>query len=418
MSVGKKRLKVLIDSSDLVCKPNAIGVSKLARYVQENGHEVTPNVSEADLIVVNTCGFDERYEKLTCDVFRSHFDKKKPGARVISIGCLNVINRSLLEREFADLELVGDPAELDKMLEASAGYDGTKDAWFDDSIFRFLQEKHQQPVFKTLSTRGAMLVNRLAARSGSPGVRALHLQQIVDEIERRNKVFVLVGRGCANQCSYCIIKKVQGDPKSRRPEYVLADIRKTWTAGKVLALVGDDCASYGGDIGETFLTLMDRICAEFGRIPIDIGYINPAALQNHPAEYVEMFRKANINNVNISLQSGSDRIVRAMNRKYDVGHVLGVIEKIKEVSPQTMIWTHSLVGFPGETWADFGLTLKALDHFHYYNMFPFSPRAGTKAAAMPGRIPPFVCELRAKLAYARLAARVGARVVAGLGGLG
>lgn len=407
MKKNTTQYKIFLDSSDLVCKPNAIGVSRLANYVRENGWTITTDVREADVIIVNTCGFTEWCELETCSVFQGHFENRKPGARVVSVGCLNVINRSLLEASFSDLHIVDDYKKLDEMLGPRVPFDELKESSFDQSLFDIVPDRYQRPLLKGMSIRGAKLLHGLTRRAPPDRVRRLHVPQIIDEIERANKTYVLIGRGCMNRCSYCIIKKAQGDPKSRPVADILADIRKKYTDKHAFVLVADDCASYGGDVGETFLTLLDKITAEFPEIRIDIGYINPVWLQKHTDEYLEVFRKVRINNVNISLQSGSDRIIGMMNRKYDVAHILRFVDGIKEVSPETMVWTHALVGFPSETWRDFLDTLRALDHFHYYNVYAFSPRAGTPAAQLPDRVPPKVAEARARLAYLRLMQRVG-----------
>jgi tRNA A37 methylthiotransferase MiaB len=414
MKMEQEKLKIFIDSSDALCKPNSIGVSKIADYVKENKHILTKNIVEADIIIVNTCGFDEKYEKQTCDLLQNHFRNKKPDAKVVSVGCLNIINRELLEKRFPDLNIVNDFKKLDEIIEAETPYDKLKNAYFDNSIFDFVKLKYPQPVFVGLCIEGAKVFNSMIENSNSRKIENLHIPQIIDEIDRdqTKKIFVLIGRGCANKCSYCIIKKAQGDPKSRKIEDILADIGKTYSEGKVLALVGDDCASWGVERGESFIELIDKIYEKFPGIPIDITYINPVFLQKYPNEYLDMFKKGNINSVNISLQSGSDRIIKLMNRKYEVSHIIDVVDEFRRVSPKTMIWAHSLVGFPSETWKEFYMTLKALDHFHFFYAFPFSPRKGTKAAQFEGQLPPSICELRAKMAYARLAIKTGLKVVA------
>ena len=408
----KKR--ILIDSADALCKPNAIGVSKLAAYARENGCELVTDVAAADVIIVNTCGFDEKYERNSCDLFARHFAQKRPGAAVVSVGCLNIINRPLLESRFPELRIVNDHAELDAIIEAVVPYDPSKDAYFDVSVFDVVKLQYPQPRFVSACIKGARALERLTRLSRSGRIDSLHLPQILEEADRDStkSLFVLIGRGCANNCSYCVIKKAQGDPKSRPVDAILADIRKIHAPGKTLSLVADDCASWGLERGDSFVGLVDRINAEFPGIPIDVTYINPTFLSRREREYVELCGRANINSMNVSLQSGSDRIVRLMNRKYRVADVLRTIDDIRRASPRTMIWAHAMVGFPTETWREYRMTLQALDHMDFFYAFPFSARPGTKAAQLDGRIPSAVCELRAKAAYARYAARIGLKAAA------
>jgi tRNA A37 methylthiotransferase MiaB len=413
MGINKPAMakKVFVDSSDLVCKPNAASTSRVADYVTENGCAITTDVGEADVIVVNTCGFTKWCEIETSNIIREHFRRKKQDAKVVSIGCLNVINRQMLESSFPELVIVEDFGKLDDLIGAAVAYEDFKHSAYDLKLLDIVKDRYQHPLLKNWSVWGAKLLERLTRRSTSEKVKQLHIPQVIEEIDRTKKTFVLIGRGCRNRCSYCIIKKAQGEPKSRRPEDIITDIRSKYTDKHAFVLVADDCASYGVDIGETFLGLVDRIVAAFPGIRIDIGYINPVWFHRQADDYIAMFATGRINNVNISLQSGSDRIIGKMNRKYTVDYLLDFIDRVKDVSPGTMIWTHAIVGFPSETWRDFQETLRALDHFHYYNVYVFSPREGTPAAEMGDRIPALIAEIRARVAYARLMQRVGFTVI-------
>jgi tRNA A37 methylthiotransferase MiaB len=379
--------------------------------VTENGCAITTDVGEADVIVVNTCGFTKWCEIETSNIIREHFRRKKQDAKVVSIGCLNVINRQMLESSFPELVIVEDFGKLDDLIGAAVAYEDFKHSAYDLKLLDIVKDRYQHPLLKNWSVWGAKLLERLTRRSTSEKVKQLHIPQVIEEIDRTKKTFVLIGRGCRNRCSYCIIKKAQGEPKSRRPEDIITDIRSKYTDKHAFVLVADDCASYGVDIGETFLGLVDRIVAAFPGIRIDIGYINPVWFHRQADDYIAMFATGRINNVNISLQSGSDRIIGKMNRKYTVDYLLDFIDRVKDVSPGTMIWTHAIVGFPSETWRDFQETLRALDHFHYYNVYVFSPREGTPAAEMGDRIPALIAEIRARVAYARLMQRVGFTVI-------
>ncbi|HQO78480.1 MAG TPA: radical SAM protein [Thermodesulfobacteriota bacterium] len=403
---GRPSYKVFIDSSDMGCKPNAIGTSQVANYVRQNGHATTTDISEADFIVVNTCGFDVRHEVLSRDIIRDHFKNKKPGAQVISIGCLNVINKTMLEEAFPGLNIVTDFTVLDRKLSADKPYEAEKGAFFDESIFDFVTEKYPKLSLRKPALFGIRFLRWMFHNSTSPRIAELHLSQIVEEIDRSNKVYVLIGRGCAGNCSYCIIKKAQGNPKSRAIEDIIDDIRKVYSKGKVLCLTADDCASYGLDTGTSLFALVERISEEFPGIRLDFGYLNPFLMEKYSEEYLEMFKKSRINEVNIPLQSGSNRILDLMNRRYKAENVLHLIGKIKQVSPGTMIWTHVIFGFPTESWGDFYKTLKALKHFHFYYTFPYAQREGTKSAGLKETNSRFICILRANIAYAALTLRV------------
>lgn len=414
MSIIKKQYKVLLDSANFFCKPNLTLVSQFEKFVKKNNYTITKNIADADFLILNTCFFDEKREKVSYEIFRDIFKKKKESAKVISLGCINVINDQLLKTQFPDLYIVKDFSKIDELLETDIKYEINKNAYFDKTVFRYIVEKVPQPFFNNSALMGAKFLARLAKNSKSSRVTSLHLPQIVEEMEhseRSNKIHVLIGRGCVGNCSYCIIKKAQGSPKSRRIEDIIEDIKAIYTKDKTLSLVADDCASFGIDTGETLFGLVDRIQEEFPELPIDITYINCLFLERYSEQYIEMFKKVKINSVQMSIQSGSDKIIKLMNRKYKIDNIVKFIDKIKEISPETMIWTHFIAGFPGETWKDFYRTLKVSNNFHYFHIHTYSPREGTKSAEWKNNNPPFIRELRTKTAYAWLALRINYKVL-------
>ena len=410
MNDVKKQYKVLLDSANFFCKPNIILVSQVEKFVKKNNHTITKDISDADFLVLNTCGFDDKRETLSFEILTDMFKKMKKGSKVIALGCVSVISDQL-QKQFPDLLIVQDLSKLDEIFDVDIKYEGTRNAYFDDDVFKYLVEKVPQPLFNNTAIMGAKFLSRLVKNSKSPLAASLHIPQIIEEMERKNKIQVMIGRGCVGNCSYCIIKKAQGNPKSRNIEDIIEDIKAVYDKNKVLSLVADDCASFGIDTGKTFFELMNRIHKEFPDLPIDITYINPLFLEKYPDQYLELFKKVKIHSVQISTQSGSDKIIKLMNRKYKIATVLNFVDKIKQISSDTMIWSHFIVGFPGETWGDYFQTLKATGKFHYFNIYPYSPREGTKSAEWKNNNPPFVRKFRAKTGYAWFALRITCKVL-------
>ena len=210
----------------------------------------------------------------------------------------------------------------------------------------------------------------------------------------KNKVYVEIGRGCYDNCAYCAVKIARGDPCSRSVKEILNDIEKVYPkyssnqgnnsddgdniGGKVqLYLIGDDCGSYGIDIGSSFISLLRAIHNKYPKINLGISTINPLWLIKQEKEYLDVFKDMRIYNFSLPIQSGSDRIIKKMNRKYDVKRVISIIRKIKEKSPLTYIYTNLIVGFPGETFKDYLKTLTVMKHFDAPVVIPYSDRKMT-----------------------------------------
>lgn len=354
------------------CKSNSILSSRLIRYFRANDYEVTNDSMKADVIVINTCGFLKDKVLSSRNIIGRVLKKRNTSSRVISVGCLNRIDRSVLEAMAPDLMLIDDLSRLDTLLSAKVPYLSLKSSYFDKSLFDNVRWDYSKLLtfikkiyFKTTYTFSSSKDHQTVCRE--------RLKKVYQEDKFENKLYVEIGTGCLSNCSYCVIKKARGDVRSRSIREILGDIKANYKSGQVLNLVADDCGSYGIDIGGNIFGLIDAINGEFPDVPIDICYLNPVWLEKHPGEYLDMFRKSRIYSVNISMQSGSDRIIKLMNRNYKVDSVLGIIEKIRLISPRTLLWSHFIIDHPSETWQDFWLTLKAAKSFHFFHHFNYSP---------------------------------------------
>jgi tRNA A37 methylthiotransferase MiaB len=286
----------------------------------------------------------------------------------VSVGCLNKINRETLEGVSQNISVIASMTEFDSLINANIPFNRINNYCYDKNLF-------DQLVYFSHWLRvpiGKLFSNWVIKNNKKYSLT--HMSQIIDEFFFTNKAYVQIGSGCLNNCSYCVIKKARGNAVSRSIAEILSDIRKVYKKGMVLNLVADDCGSYGFDIGENIFNLLSVIGKEFHGIAVELCYVNPTWLEKYPDEYLEIFKNFIINSINIPLQSGSDRIVQLMNRKYAVKNILSIIGKIKMISPNTMIWGNFIVDYPTETWKEFYLTLKASMHFHHYDTFIYSPQ--------------------------------------------
>ena len=164
------------------------------------------------------------------------------------------------------------------------------------------------------------------------------------------------------------------------------DISKFYQPHLKLCLASDDCGAYGLDIGENLFNILDAIYKRFPELYIELCNMYPFWVEKYEDKYLELIRSSRIHSINIPLQSGSQRILKKMNRRYSVENVLRIVNKIKSVSPKTLVWTHILVGFPGETREDFKKSLAKVEEFDFFHWYLYSERAGTLSAELDGKI--------------------------------
>lgn len=192
--------------------------------------------------------------------------------------------------------------------------------------------------------------------------------------------------GCNNFCTYCIVPYVRGRERSRDPEHILTEIRRAVADGyKEITLLGQNVDSYGSDMdsGMNFYKLLQKIAEIDGKFRIRFMTSHPKDLSEEVIKLISEHPNF-CNNIHLPVQSGSDAVLKSMNRKYTRGRYLDLIDTIRKYMPDAGITTDIMVGFPGETEQDFKDTIDLVKRVRFQNAFTFvySPRNGTPAAAM------------------------------------
>ncbi|MDO4791262.1 MAG: tRNA (N6-isopentenyl adenosine(37)-C2)-methylthiotransferase MiaB [Buchananella hordeovulneris] len=264
--------------------------------------------------------------------------------------------------------------------------------------------------------------------------RARHNHKAAVEIEESLKVFpstlptrrdsafsgwVSISVGCNNTCTFCIVPQLRGKERDRRPVEILAEVEALVAQGVVeVTLLGQNVNSYGVSFGDraAFAKLL-RACGEIEGLE-RVRFTSP-----HPAAFTQdvidaMAETPNVMpSLHMPLQSGSDRILRAMRRSYRSARFLGILESVREKLPDAAITTDIIVGFPGETEEDFVQTLEVVEASRFSSAFTFqySPRPNTPAADLPGQLPADVMadryqrlvELQERISFEENAAQAG-----------
>ena len=206
----------------------------------------------------------------------------------------------------------------------------------------------------------------------------------------RTRAYVKIEDGCDSKCTYCIIPRARGHIRSKKPEDVIAEVEALTRGGcREVVLTGIETASYGKDLGNT--DLADIICkvSEIDGIGrIRLGSLDPSLITESFVDKIKGIQ-ALAPHFHLSLQSGSDRVLALMKRKYNSKMAMRAIELLRSAFPAAQFTTDVIVGFPGETDEDFSETMSFAEKagFLKIHVFPYSKRAGTPAASMPEQLP-------------------------------
>ncbi len=349
------------------CQMNFSDSEIVASILNREGFNTTQRMEEADLILVNTCSIREKAE-LTVRKRLEKFNaarKMNPGLKVGVLGCMaERLKHKLLEEE--------------KIVDMVVGPDAYKDL---PNLVREVDGGRQ--AVNVILSREETYGDVAPVRLGSNGVTA----------------FVSITRGCDNMCTFCVVPFTRGRERSRDPGSILAEVADLWEQGyREVTLLGQNVDSYlwyGGGLKKdfdkaspiqqatavNFAGLLDRVALAHPGMRIRFSTSNP---QDMTLEVIDtMARHPNIcNYIHLPVQSGSDRILRAMNRLHTRAEYFELIDGIRERIPDCGISHDMIAGFPGETEEDHQQTLSLMEYVKYDFgfMFAYSERPGTLAA--------------------------------------
>lgn len=219
----------------------------------------------------------------------------------------------------------------------------------------------------------------------------------ITNFEDRTRAFVKIQDGCQNYCSYCVIPFVRGRQRSKEKDKVLSEINTLVKNGyKEVVLTGIHTGSYGIDINTNFSNLLEELLNIKDLKRLRISSIEITELDDKFFKLLENEKLCN--HLHIPLQSGSEEILKSMNRKYTKKEFKDIIDKIRNIRPDISITTDVIVGFPGETDEHFKECLDFINEikFSKVHVFPYSKRDGTKAARMDNQVNPIIKKKRVK----------------------
>lgn len=355
----------------LGCRVNQYETDAARELFLSAGFECTTDVSEADICVINTCTVTGEADRKSRQNLRGAA-RLNPGAVIVAMGCAS---------EMADGQL-----DADIVL-------GTRDK---NEIVNRVEE--------FLSARKELTHKSSHERPALTRHDDYHDFGTIISPEG-SRAFMKIEDGCNNFCTYCIIPFARGRVASRSRESIREEAKNLAAAGfKEIIVSGIEVCSYGSDRGEgieSFIGVLQDIAAIDGIQRIRIGSLEPSSLSE---EFIKELGKIGkmCPHFHLSLQSGSDTVLKRMNRKYDTKLYLEKVNLLRVQFPTMKLTTDIIVGFPGETDEEFNETMEFVKtaHIDKVHVFPYSVRKGTKAAGMPqvdGTVKKNRCELLRKL---------------------
>ncbi len=352
------------------CQMNVHDSERLTGLLEEAGYVAAHDGEQADVVVFNTCAVRENADnRLYGNLGHlAPVKAKHPGMQIAVGGCLAQKDRATITKRAPWVDVVfgtHNIGSLPVLLERAR-----------------VQEEAQVEILESLEVFPSTLPTRR---------------------ESAYAAWVSVSVGCNNTCTFCIVPSLRGTEKDRRPGEILAEIEMLVAEGVTeITLLGQNVNSYGVGFGdrEAFSKLL-RVCGEIDGLE-RVRFTSP-----HPAEFTDdviaaMAETPNVmHSLHMPLQSGSDRVLKAMRRSYRQAKYLGILDRVRAAMPDAAITTDIIVGFPGETEEDFQATLDVVRAARFAGAFTFqySKRPGTPAAELPDQVPAEVVQER----YERLA---------------
>ena len=342
------------------CQQNEADSERIRGMLQCAGYGFTDTEEGADVIVLNTCAVREHAEQRVFGNVGAlvHTKRRHPRQKIFVCGCM-----------------MGQPQVAERIKKSYPHVDG---------VF----STHHLWQFPELLLHVLTTGKRIFATEDSAGSIAEHIP-----VARTNtlKAWVSVMYGCNNFCSYCIVPYVRGRERSRRPEDVLEECRELVESGyKEITLLGQNVNSYGKDLacGVDFADLMAQVAELPGEFRLRFMTSHPKDASRKLFDTIAKYPRI-CKQFHLPFQSGSDRILKLMNRRYTAEQYLSLVDYGRSLMPELVLTSDVIVGFPGETEEDFEDTIRLIERVRYDALFTFifSPREGTPAAAMDDPTP-------------------------------
>jgi ribosomal protein S12 methylthiotransferase len=352
----------------LGCSKNTVDSESIAELLDESGYRGVEIPGQADVLIVNTCGFIGPARDESIASLQELARTKKKGQQLIAAGCLSQLWGPKLAAEVPGLD----------------GVIGTR-RWMDvvDFIERVRGRTRPEPLFHIPE-------NALTVGDDEKGAWRTAVQGV--------SAYIKIADGCRRPCAFCTIPAIKGTMKSRPRELILAEARGLAAEGvRELVLIAQDLTDYGSDIGlkDGLSYLVEDLCRIDGVDWVRLMYAYPGAVTDRLIDVIAREPKV-VKYLDIPLQHGHPATLRRMRRPANIDWVYGTIRKMRAAIPDLCVRTTFIVGFPGETDEEFAGLTKMVDdlQFDRVGVFTYSYEADTPSGAMPNQVPAEIAEAR------------------------
>ncbi len=364
---------------NLGCKVNAYEMDFMQQMLQEKGYKIVPFDEAADIYIVNTCTVTNIADRKSRQMLH-RAKKRNPDAVVVAVGCYVQTGQDTLLKDGAVDLAIGNNRKkdlveiLETYLESRAAAETAAGAGSRGGAEMTVKQEDVQaaPMIDTIDI-----------------AHAPYEEMTLKTTAEHTRAYIKIQDGCNQFCSYCIIPYARGRVRSRVEADILREARGMAQTGyREIVLTGIHISSYGVDRGGGELVRLLEKLSEIEEIArIRLGSLEPGIVTEEFASRISALPKV-CPHFHLSLQSGSDTVLRRMNRRYDTAGYFSAVERLRECYANPAITTDVIVGFPGETEEEFAQTERFLRRVGFYEMhiFKYSRRQGTRAAAMEGQL--------------------------------
>ena len=322
----------------------------VTNLLSKAGYEISSFNDVCDIYIINTCTVTNTSDIKSRKMIRKAI-KKNPDAIVIAMGCFIEANKDV---DIPGLDIIIGNKDKSKIVEIIEEYIANK-----NTIKRLYNDK-----------------------------KYLFEDMYIDNFPGRTRAFVKIQDGCENFCTYCIIPFVRGKCRSKEESNVIEEVKALVNNGyKEVVLTGIHTGSYGVDLDTSFADLLEKLVKIKGLERLRISSIETTELNE---DVLKILRNSSVivDHLHIPIQSGSNEILKLMNRKYDLDFFKDKINEIRSIRPNISITTDIIVGFPSETDELFEESIKTVKEINFskLHVFPYSEREGTKSMDIPNHI--------------------------------
>ncbi len=348
----------------LGCKVNQYETEAMEEIFEKNGYAIVNSEEIADIYVINTCTVTNLSDRKSRQ-FISRAKKLNKDAIIAVVGCYSQVSPDEVSK-IEGVDVVIGTTDRNRILELC------EEAKEKSEKINIVRNVKTQKEFETIN---------------------------IDDIKSKTRAYLKIQDGCNQFCSYCIIPYARGPIRSRQLDEIINETKKLAHAGfKEVVLAGIHVASYGKDIDKIPLTqVLEEVGSVDGIERIRLSSLEPTLIDEDFMKSIVRIGKV-CDHFHLSLQSGSDSVLKRMNRKYNTKEYKNIVSLIRKYMPNAGITTDVIVGFPGETEEEFNETLEFVKEINFsrIHVFKYSPRKGTPAAKYENQVDGNVKNLRSE----------------------